>query len=101
MECADQVLAGARVTRGLAADRAVDLREQRGGHLDEAAAALEDRASEPDEIADHPAAERDDMVAALHAKFEQAIGQRLELGPAFGRLAGGQHDRLAGIPSVT
>ena len=96
MECADQILAGGRVDRGLAADRAVDLRQQRRRHLDEAASALDDRAGEPDQIADHPAAERDDMVAALDPMREQAVGQRFQLHPALGALAGRQHDRLAG-----
>ena len=52
MEGADEVLARRHVDRGLAADRAVDLGEQGGGDLDEAAAALEDRRGEADQIAE-------------------------------------------------
>ena len=57
----------------------IDLREQGRRDLDEAAAALEDRAGEADQIADHAAAQRDDMIAALDAELEQPVGQRLEL----------------------
>ena len=39
-------------------------------------------AGEPDQVADHPAAERDDMIAALDAVREQAIGQRFQLAPS-------------------
>jgi ElaB/YqjD/DUF883 family membrane-anchored ribosome-binding protein len=87
VERADQILAGAAVDRGLAADRAVDLREQGGGNLDEVAAALEDRGREADQVADHAAAQRDDMIAALDAEIEQLVGERFELGPALGRFA--------------
>ena len=82
VERADQILAGACVDRGLAADRRIDLREQGRRDLDEAAAALEDRGGEADEIADHAATERDDMIAALDAEFEQPVGQRFERAPS-------------------
>ena len=94
VERADQVLARWRIDRGLAADRTVHLRQQRRRHLHETAAALHDRGGEPHQIADHPAAERDDMVAALDAQREQPIDQPGEAVPALGALARGQHDRL-------
>ena len=98
MEGADQVLARDRVDRGLAADRAVDLGEQRGRYLDEAAAALQDRGGEPDQVADHPAAQRDDMVAAFDAESEQEVAHRLQLRPALRGLARRKYQCLAGDP---
>eukprot|EP01136_Pigoraptor_vietnamica_P022416 Opistho-1_new@73549 len=95
MEGADQILARAAVDRGLAADRAVDLSQQGGRDLHEVAAALQDRAGETDEIADHAPAQCDDMVAAFDAEIEQTVEQRFELVPALGAFAGGEGDRLA------
>lgn len=94
VERADQILAGARVDPGLATDRRIDLRQQGGGNLYEAAAALQDRGGETDQVTDHPAAQRDHVIAALHAQFQQAIGQPFQHRPAFGRFAGGEDDRL-------
>src|SRR6056297_521874 len=51
MERADQVLAVARVDPGLAAHRAVDLRQQRGGHLNEAHAPPQDRGGKARKVA--------------------------------------------------
>src|SRR5436305_661418 len=64
VEGADQILAGRDVDPGLAADRAVDLGKQSGRNLDQAAAALEDRGGEAHKVADHAAAEGDEMIAA-------------------------------------
>ncbi len=64
VERADEVLALGEVHRGLAADRGVDLREQRGGGLHDGDAAVVDRGRESGGVADHAAAERDDRVAA-------------------------------------
>ena len=61
MEGADHVLAARVVDRGLAADRGVDLREQRGRHLHESDAALVDRRGESGQVADHAAAQGDDQ----------------------------------------
>ena len=94
MKGADQVLAGAAVDRGLAANRTVDLRQQRRRDLDEPAAAFQDRCRKADKIADHAAAQRNDIVAALDFEFEQPVGQRFKLRPAFRRLAGGQLDDM-------
>ena len=49
----------------------IDLGEQAGRHLHIGAAALEDRGGEAGEVADHAAAEGDDMVAALDPELEQ------------------------------
>ena len=71
VEGADHVLAERVVDRGLAADRGVDLREQRGRHLDERHAALVDGGGEPRQVADHAAAQRDDQRVAPAARLEQ------------------------------
>ena len=90
VEGADQVLALARVDPGLAADRAVDLGEERRRDLDEADAAAHHRRGEAGEVADHPAAEGDDEVVAADLLGDQPFHGALELGPALGRLAGRQ-----------
>ncbi len=94
MEGADQVLALGRVDRGLAAHRGVDLGQKGGGDLDEIDAALVDRRREAREVADHPAAEGHDQVAAVELEIQQAAGQLGEMGEALGLLAGRQHDQL-------
>ena len=71
MERADEILAVARIDRGLAADRGIDLRQQRRRHLHDVEAAPQDRGREARKIADHAAAERDDEVVALDARIEQ------------------------------
>ena len=96
VESADEVLAGGDVDRGLAADRTVDLGKQRGRYLDEMAATLDDGGGEPDEIADHAAAERDQMVAALDPQREQLVDQGRESCPALAALAGLEDDRDGG-----
>jgi hypothetical protein len=88
VECADEIFAGGGVDRGLAPHARIDLRKQRRGQLDEVAAALEDRRGKTGEIANHPAAEREDMVAALDFLGKQPVDRRGEVFPALGRLAG-------------
>ena len=65
---ADQVLAGGMVHAGLAADRGVDLREQRGRQLDEIDTALVTGGGEPGHVADHAPAERGDARIAVEAR---------------------------------
>ena len=65
VEGAGQVLAGLQVHAGLAADAAVHLRQQRGGHLHEGHAAHRDRRGEAGEVAHHAAAERDHRRAPV------------------------------------
>ena len=86
MEDADQVLALRRVDAGLAADRAVDLGEQRRRDLHEAHAAAQDARGEAREVADHAAAEGDDNVAALETDLEKALAEGGQLAEAFCRL---------------
>src|SRR3546814_2252399 len=85
MKGADKILARGHVDRGLAADAAVDLREQGRRDLDEVAAALDDAAREADEVADHAAAKSDDMVAALDTFGDQPFGEPREARPEIGR----------------
>ena len=89
MEGADQVLAVRRIDAGLAADRGIDLRQQRGRHLHEVEAAPHARRGEAGEIADHAAAERDDQIAALDARRDdrlahasRSVAKLLEPSPA-------------------
>ncbi len=82
VERADEVLARRGVDGRLAAYRTVDLRQQRGRQLDEAAPAFQDGAGKTGEVADHPSAEREHMVAALDALLEQPVGQSLQFRPA-------------------
>src|SRR3546814_17444589 len=83
MKGSDKILARGHVDRGLAADAAVDLREQGRRDLDEVAAALDDAAREAAEVADHAAAKSDDMVAALDTSGDQPFGERRAARPAF------------------
>ena len=72
MKCAEQIFALRRIDPGLAADRRIDLRQQRGRHLHEIDAAAQDRGGKAGEIADHAAAERDDEIVALDLRRDQA-----------------------------
>lgn len=93
MEDADEVLAVGGVDAGLAADRGIDLRQKRGGHLDEIHAAPDDAGGEAREVSDHAAAERDHRVAALQPRREHAVDDLLQGVEALGLLAGRKHDR--------
>ena len=84
VKCADQVLARSGIDCGFPPHRAVDLREQGGRELDESATALENGAGKAGEIADHAAAESEDMIAPFDALAEQPIGEMCEALPAFG-----------------
>ena len=73
MERADQVLAVGGIDRGLAADRGIDLRQQRGRHLHIVEAAPHHRRGKAGEIADDAAAERDHQIAALDARRDDRL----------------------------
>ena len=94
MERADQILAAGHVDRRLAADRGIDLGEERGRKLDVADAAQQDCGRESGKIADHAAAQRDQRIAPFQAEFEASRGQPLQMGEGLGLLAGRQHDRI-------
>ena len=93
VERADQVLAVRRVDAGLAADAGIDLRQERGGNLNEAHAAAQRGGAKAGQVADHPAAEGDDDVAPFDARLDQRIRNARELRVGFRRLAGRADDR--------
>ena len=91
MEGADQVLALPGVDAGLAADRGIDLGQQRGRHLHHSDAAPQDAGGETGEIADHTAAKGYDAVAALDAELEQLPAESIQHGEALARFARRHH----------
>ena len=93
VEGAEQVLAGAGVDRGLAADRAVDLGQQGRRDLHEIDAAQQGRRGEPGNVADHPAAQCHQHRAALDAAGEDIVDEPAEMGEILGAFARRQHDR--------
>ena len=92
MEGADEILARRRIDRRLAANRRIDLREQRRRHLDELAAAPQDAGGKAGQVADDTAAERHHRVAALHPQLQQPLGEVFERRPVLGGFAGRQDD---------
>jgi hypothetical protein len=92
VERADQVLAGRQIDRGLAADRRVGHRDQRGRQVDDVDAAVQGRRDEAGEIADDAAAQREDRAGAIEPGGDQRRGQPAVLGQRLRRLAG--RDRL-------
>src|SRR3546814_10158799 len=100
MKGSDKILARGHVDRGLAADAAVDLREQGRRDLDEVAAALDDAAREPDEVTDHTAAKGYDMVAALDTFGDQPFGEPREARPAFRAFAGRSEEHTSELQSL-
>ena len=98
MEVADEVLAGGKVDARLAADGAVDHREQRGRELVEIDAALIGGGREAGEVADDAAAEREDRAVAGHAVGGEEIPHAREFGGRLRGLAvggGGEHRHQA------
>ena len=78
MERADQILAVGGIDRGLAADRGIDLRQQRGRHLHIIESAPHRGRREAGEIADDAAAERDHEIAALDARGDDRLADLFE-----------------------
>ena len=94
MERADQILAVLGIDGGLAADRGIDLRQQRGGHLHVIETAAHHGGRKAGQIPDHAAAQRDHEVAALDARRDQGLADVLEDRKALGALARRHgHDR--------
>ena len=93
VEGPDEVLAGAGVDAGLAADRGVDHGQQGGGHVDDADAAQPRRGDEPAEVGGRSPADRHDRVGPGEAGLAErlpAVGRdRRGLGP----LAVGESER--------
>src|SRR5262249_1159138 len=87
MERADEVLAVAGIDRGLAADRGIDLRQQRGGNLNIVETTADNRGGKAGEIADDTAAERHHHIGALDARGNQRFADSLEHRETFRSLA--------------
>ncbi len=73
VERADHVLAERVIDAGLAAHRGVDLRQQRGRHLDEIHTALIAGGGKSGDIADHTAAQRDEGDITVAAVLQQCV----------------------------
>ncbi len=84
---ADVVLRLGEVHAGLAAVGGVHLGHERGGHLHDGHPALVGGCAEAREVADDPAAERDQVVGAGHARARQLVPHAL-----------GGGERLVGLP---
>ena len=80
IEGADEVLAHAMVHADLAADGAVDLRQQRRRHVHEGDASEIRCGREPRQIADHAPPERHDAGVAVGFQRDELIVQRGGLG---------------------
>ena len=93
MEGADEIFLPGGIDRGLAADRAVGLGEQRGRDMNHRAAALVERGGKAGDVADRTAAEGDDRGTATDLALGQAIDDRGEGAPVFRRFAFGNQDR--------
>src|SRR4029078_6283596 len=94
VEAADQVLAVACVDPGLAADGAVHLRKKRRWDLCKADTAQKNRCGKSGEVADHPAAERQQHRTAFDALIEECFEEPLQMGKILGPLARRQHHQL-------
>jgi hypothetical protein len=82
-----------RVDAGLAADRGIYLRQERGRDLDEIHAPADDAGGEARQVADHTAAESDYRISALQPRAEDATDHGLEMLEALGLFARRQGDR--------
>ena len=92
VEGADHVLAQRVVDAGLAADRGIDLRQQRGRHLHEGHAAHVAGGGEAGHVADHAAAQRDQRGLAVAFVGQQGVEDQVQRLPVLVLFAVGQHD---------
>ena len=93
VERPDEVLAVRRVDAGLAADARIHLRKKSGGNLHEADAAAQRGGAEAGQVADHPAAKRNNDVASFDARLDQRIRDAREFLVGLCRLARRTNDR--------
>jgi hypothetical protein len=96
MERANQVLAERMVHTNLAADGAVDLRQERGRNLHQRDPAQKRRRRKARRIAQHPAAERDDRAAAIGSGSDERFVYARHRGQRLVSLAIGQQDWITG-----
>src|SRR5262245_8657048 len=74
----------AGIDRGLAADRGIDLRQERRRYLHVVEAAANHRGCETGKVADHATAKRNHEIAALDASLDQRLAHALEYREALG-----------------
>ena len=94
IERADQVLAERMVDADLAADGAVDLREQRRRHMHQRDAPQVGRRREARHVADHAAAEGDERGRAIGVRANERIVDADDRGQLLVTLAVRDEDRL-------
>ncbi len=93
MKAADEVLAFGQIDAGFSADRRVDLRQERGGHLYVWNAAHEDRSEKAADVADDAAAESDQQRSAIAPGGDHLPQQSFDAGHGFVLFAGRQKER--------
>ena len=89
MKCADKIFASGEIHPDLAAHGAIDLREERGGHLHEINAAQVCGGYESGHVADDAAAEGNNERAALDTVFGKLIVTRPYIFERLGLFPGG------------
>ena len=92
MESADEIFAVRGIYLRLAADRRIDLRQERRRRLNIPHAALDAGRRKARKIADHPAPNRDHRMVALDPEIEKRVAYAFKLGEALGGLARGHVD---------
>ena len=93
MKCTHQILALRGVDPGLAPDRAVNLRQQRGRNLHKPHTPAQDCCRKAHQIADNAATKGDHHVAAFHLLFQQPFHALRQMHPAFGAFTRWQDQR--------
>src|SRR5262249_31575098 len=78
MKRTDQILSLTRIDSGLAADRGVDLRKQRGRHLYKLESATHAGRGETGKITDHASAKCHDKIVALEASGNDCLADLFE-----------------------
>ena len=85
----DQVFAMGRIDAGLAPNRGVNLRQQRGRHLHKSHPAPQHGAGKPHQIAHHPAAKGNHNIPAFDFFGQKPFNRAREFWPSFGAFSGG------------
>src|SRR5271165_6797791 len=94
MKAADQVLAGGKVHSGLAADRGVDLSQQRGRDLDHRDTAHENGGEKACHVREDAATECNDDAGPVAAPAGNLLGEGLYVGETLARFAAGEIEEI-------